>query len=199
MNADGYTVLRQAVPQEKVRAALRMILMRIRHQGLTVAEIEQGTLSGFFPDLRQRDEILDLYPNGADWFCRWAPRDALADPQILLRFPDEQQPWTLQPHRDTLPDWASPGSRYRAIIGVALTDCGRYDGALHVWPGSHGYHCYCTDKTNCRGPLGEAIPVPLAAGDAVVMHPDLGHSGSLNLGHTIRAAVYFRVLTGGAS
>jgi ectoine hydroxylase-related dioxygenase (phytanoyl-CoA dioxygenase family) len=39
-------------------------------------------------------------------------------------------------------------------------------------------------------------PVELQAGDAVVMHPQLGHTGTLNLGPTIRPAIYFRLLAG---
>ncbi|HMC68457.1 MAG TPA: phytanoyl-CoA dioxygenase family protein, partial [Mycobacteriales bacterium] len=61
---------------------------------------------------------------------------------------------------------------------------GERDGTPHVWPGSHR-----------GGRTGDPVPVPLEAGDALIMHPALEHSGSLNLGPTIRCAVYFRLLT----
>jgi ectoine hydroxylase-related dioxygenase (phytanoyl-CoA dioxygenase family) len=41
------------------------------------------------------------------------------------------------------------------------------------------------------------LPVDVDTGDAVVMHPLLPHSGSLNAGGTIRYAVYFRYLAEG--
>lgn len=84
--------------------------------------------------------------------------------------------------------------RYRAIVGVALTDHGPDDGALHVWPGSHLLQRDTVQGSNAlarRAP----VPVPLKAGDAVVMHPRLAHA-SLNLGHTVRTMVYFRLLGG---
>jgi hypothetical protein len=61
---------------------------------------------------------------------------------------------------------------------------GAQDGVACVWPGSH------------RGVPGTMTPVPLEAGDALVMHPQLGHTGTLNLGPTIRTAIYFRLLAG---
>lgn len=60
--------------------------------------------------------------------------------------------------------------------------------ALFVWQGSH------LDPHPV--PRQAPVAVPLNAGDAVVMHPKLAHAGSLNLGHTVRTMVYFRLLGG---
>ena len=76
------------------------------------------------------------------------------------------------------PDWAA-GRRYVRIVGVALSDWTRENGGLIV-------------KTE-QGPE----PVELAAGDAVMMDPDLEHSGGVNRTGAIRYGVYFRFLEDG--
>jgi ectoine hydroxylase-related dioxygenase (phytanoyl-CoA dioxygenase family) len=124
-----------------------------------------------------------VLPPQAAQLLGWTDGDEWAEPQLLLRFPDPDATWPLHSHVDAAPEWAH-GRRYKGIVGVALTDAGPQDGTVHVWSGSH------------RGAVGgEPVPVPLRAGDAIVMHPALEHCGSLNLGPTIRAAIYFRLLT----
>src|SRR5205823_3561008 len=98
---------------------------------------------------------------------------------------DEDQPWPAEPHRDDPPEGAMYG--YRGIVGVALSDADADDGAPRVWPSSH------------RGPLADHHRVALAAGDALVMHPDLAHSAALNRGPGIRYAVYFRLVAGSST
>lgn len=178
----GFTVLRASVEPSAVATALRRLNMAIRHHGLTADEIADCQSATFFPHLRWEKELWDAMPPQAPELLDWQPGDAWADPQILLRFPDEEQPWEYAPHVDELPpdraDWS-----YKGIVGVALTAAGAQDGVAWVWPGSH------------RGSPGDMTPVPLEAGDALVMHPQLGHTGTLNLGPTIRTALYFRLLT----
>jgi ectoine hydroxylase-related dioxygenase (phytanoyl-CoA dioxygenase family) len=100
-----------------------------------------------------------------------------------MRLPDEDDGSPLTAHVDQEPPWAD-GRHYKGIVGVALTKAGPRDGTPYVWPGSH------------RGERrGDPVPVPLEPGDAIVMHPALEHSGSLNLGATIRSAIYFRLLS----
>jgi len=179
----GYVVLRAAVDPDAVRAALRRLNLAIRHHGLSAADIRTCQLATFFPHLRWEPEIWGVLPPVAAELLGWQQGDDWGDPQILLRFPDEAQPWTFEPHVDSLP----PGQEhrcYRGVVGVALTPAGAQDGAAWVWPGSH------------RGQPREMTPVELEAGDALVMHPQLGHTGTLNLGPTIRTAIYFRLLAG---
>jgi hypothetical protein len=182
LDGQGWTVLRGVVAPERVSAALRLLHLEIRRCGLTAEQIVTGQSGTFFPHLRWEPAVWDVLPDPAAELLGWQQGDDWAEPQILLRFPDEQQDWPLEPHVDELPPWGRE-QRYRGIVGVALTTAGAGDGAACVWPGSH------------RGEPGEPVPVPLTAGDALVMHPLLGHSGTLNLGHTVRTAVYFRLLT----
>jgi ectoine hydroxylase-related dioxygenase (phytanoyl-CoA dioxygenase family) len=180
---DGYVVLPNAVDDEAVQAALRLLNLAIRRHGLSAEEISTCQQSTFFPHLRWEPEVWGVLPAKAAEILGWAEGDEWAEPQLLMRFPDEDQPWPLMPHVDQTPPWAD-GRVYRGIVGVALTPAGERDGTPHVWPGSH------------RGGLsGDPVPVPLAAGDALIMHPALEHCGSLNLGPATRCAVYFRLLT----
>lgn len=180
---DGFVVLPRAVPRPAIDAALRLLHLAIRRHGLTADEIAQCQKSTFFPHLRWEREVWDVLPEPAAEILGWQEGDDWAEPQLLLRFPDEDEPWPLEPHVDEPPPWAN-GRVYRGICGVALTDGTDRDGSIVIWPGSH------------RGGRGdETVTVPLAAGDALLMHPRLEHSGSLNLGPSLRAAVYFRLLT----
>lgn len=181
--SDGYAVVRGAVPEENVRAAVRLLHLAIRRWGLTADQVAEWQLGTFFPHLRWEPEIWALLPDAAGPAFGIRDGDEWAEPQIVMRLPDEPQEWTLTPHVDTLPPWAADRA-YRGVAGVALTDAGPRDGTMYVWPGSH------------RAPLaGDPVPVPMRAGDVLLMHPELGHTGSLNLGHTFRIAVYFRLLT----
>ena len=183
LDEQGYVVLRQAVDPAAVTAALRRLNYAIREHGLSTDEISTWQLGTFFPHLRWEPEVWGALPPAAPELLGWQEGDQWGDPQLLMRFPDQEQAWTLEPHVDRLPEWAQDRS-YRGIVGVALTSSGARDGALCVWPGSH------------RGEPGTMTPVELEAGDAVVMHPQLGHTGTLNLGATIRTAIYYRLLAG---
>lgn len=182
LERDGYVVLRGAVEPDRVEAALRLLHLAIRRHGLTADEIATCQEATFFPHLRWEPQVWGVLPPQAAELLGWVEGDEWAEPQLLMRFPDEHQPWPLQAHVDQVPPWAGQ-RRYKGIVGVALTAAGARDGTPYVWPGSH------------RAPAtGDAVPVPLEAGDALVMHPALEHSGSLNAGATIRCAVYFRLL-----
>jgi hypothetical protein len=181
---DGYVLLPSAVDADAVARALRLLHLAIRRHGLTAEEIVSCQESTFFPHLRWEPEVWGVLPPKAAEVLGWVEGDEWAEPQLLMRFPDEDQPWPLMPHVDQTPPWAE-GRSYRGIVGVALTAAGERDGTPHVWPGSHH---------GTRS--GDPVPVPLQPGDALIMHPALEHSGSLNLGPTIRCAVYFRLLTG---
>jgi hypothetical protein len=183
LDADGFVVLRHAVAPGAIAKALRMLNLAIRRHGLSAEEIAQCQAATFFPHLRWEPEVWGVLPPGAGEALGFIEGDEWAEPQLLLRFPDEDQPWPLQPHVDESPPWAE-GRRYKGIVGVALTAAGAEDGTAYVWVGSH------------RGGVAtDPVPVPLAAGDALVMHPALEHCGSLNLGPNTRFAIYFRLLT----
>ena len=178
---DGYLVLPRVVPECARRAALRLLNLEIRNRGLSAEEIISCQHATFFPDLRCHPVIQELFPPAAADLLGLPEGAELAQPQLLLRFPDPEQEWPPQAHVDSPPEWAG-GRRYLGIVGIALTPAGPEDGTVFVWPGSH------------RGVDREPQAVPLDEGDAIVMHPALGHSGSLNLGPNIRYSVYFRPL-----
>jgi hypothetical protein len=178
---DGYVVLVDAVPEPVRRAALRLLNLEIRSLGLTAEEIASCQHATFFPHLRRDPTIMDLFPTAAADLLGLREDDELAEPQLLLRFPDHKQDWPLEAHVDSPPEWAGD-RRYKGIVGVALTPAGPEDGTVFVWPGSH------------RGAQAPPHAVPLQAGDALVMHPALAHAGSLNLGPYVRYSVYFRPL-----
>lgn len=181
LERDGYVVLPGAVAPDVLEAALRLLNLAIRQRGLSSADILACQSTTFFPDLRDDPAVWGVLPLAAGPLLGLGAGDEWAEPQLLLRFPDEDQHWPLQPHIDEPPPWA-PGRCYKGIVGVSLTAAGPTDGAPCVWPGSH------------RGQMGDHRPVPLQAGDALVMHPALQHAGSLNLGGRVRYAVYFRLL-----
>lgn len=248
LEREGFQVLRAAVPYPTaVKPALRAIGLGIRRHGLPGGQDHAACQGGtFLPELRDDPAIWGLVPKHALYEIGSMPlftAKSWAEPQILLRFPDEApdvgrvahtpeclltarldisecacRP-ALVPHADEEPPWAGheyaepshplmddcqvcqmPASDpiharrryYKAIVGVALTDHGPDDGALHVWPRSHGMEEWA--RYFAPGHQHEPVPVPLKAGDAIVMHPKLAHAGSLNLGHTWQARVYFRLL-----
>ncbi len=182
----GYAVVPGAVSTSSVETALRLLNLEIARSGITPAEVLDCQQSTFFPHLRWRTEIWDLLPPAAEALLRHAANDEWAESQLLLRFPDEATEWPLEPHVDEPPPWAA-GRSYRGILGVALTRSRPEDGCLRVWPGSH------------LGGQSDPVSVPLEPGDAVVMHPLLGHTGGLNRGSSIRTAVYFRLIAGGGA
>jgi hypothetical protein len=174
LGSAGYAVLRGAVPQPAVDAALRRIHLDLLHNGLSAEQIaEYHEVKVWFPHLRWEPEIVALL----ETIPPALRTGELCDPQILLHLPDEAAEWPLEPHTDRTPPWAGE-RRYRLVVGVALTPGHDANGGLVVWP------------FDGAGP----VAVPLEPGDAVAMHPDLGHSGTLNRSGSIRYAVYFRFL-----
>ena len=169
----SYEVARGAVPRARVDAALRLL-----HADMLVRGIDADELGGWlwamhwFPHLRFRDEISALAEAlPAPW-----QEGMRCEPQILLQFPhvgEEEPPVSF--HLDQEPDWAG-SRRYLRIVGVALSDWTRENGGLIV--------------RTTNGPE----PVDLAAGDAVMLTPDLPHSGGVNHSGSIRYAVYIRWL-----
>lgn len=184
LEPDGYCILRQLIPIDVVDAALRRLTLEIVRHGVTAEQIQEWAQATFFPHLRWEEPILAVR-SCIDEAVDRRPDEEWGDAQLLMRFPDEATSWPLEPHTDSLPHWAGDRT-YRVIAGAALTKARHKDGALAVWPGSH------------RGESSGARLLEFDAGDVILMHPKLGHSGTLNRGGTIRYAVYFRLLTAAA-
>jgi ectoine hydroxylase-related dioxygenase (phytanoyl-CoA dioxygenase family) len=168
-----FEVERGAVPRERVDAALRLLHGDILRRGVDTEEIG-AWLWGmhWFPHLRFEPEISAL----AEALPAAWQEGTRCEPQILLQFPHvgDTEP-EISFHVDQEPEWAQ-GRRYTRIVGIALSDWTRENGGLIV---------KTQDGTE---------PVELAAGDAVMMTPDLEHSGGVNRTGAIRYGVYFRYL-----
>jgi hypothetical protein len=169
----AYEVVRGAVPRERVDAALRLLHGDMLCRGIDAKELGEWLWAmHWFPHLRFEDEISAL---GEALPPRWQ-EGTRCEPQILLQFPHvgETEP-DISFHVDQEPEWAQ-GRRYVRIVGIALSDWTTDNGGLVVQ----------TEQG--------VEPVELAAGDAVMMTPDLSHSGGVNRTGQIRYGVYFRFL-----
>jgi hypothetical protein len=186
----GYAVIPDAVAPGAVSAALRLLNLAIRRHGLSASEIAECQQTTFFPHLRWEPEVWGVLPGDAGRVLGLRDGDEWAEPQLLMRFPDEMEPWPVVPHVDEPPAWAG-GRPYRGIVAVALTDAGVTEGVPCVWPGSHRRS---EREMTPDAADGDRILVSMKAGDALVMHPALQHAGTLNLGARVRHAVYFRLI-----
>jgi hypothetical protein len=168
----SYEVARDVVPPERVDDVLRLLHLDLLERGASAEELGKwlwGT--HWFPHLNQRQEILAL----AEGLPPGWTEGRLCDPQILLQFPHVGPEPEITFHLDQEPAWAG-GRRYARIVGVPLSPWRRETGGLLV-------------ETEA-GPE----PVEVDPGDAIMMTPDLPHSGGVNLSGTLRYGVYFRWL-----
>ncbi len=168
----GYRVARGAVPTNAVEGVLRMLHLDLLERGASADELSEWLwATHWFPHLRYRDEIMALAEALPD---EWRS-GALCDPQILLQFPHTGPVPEITFHVDQEPDWAGE-RRYARIVGVALSPWRRENGGLIVKQGR------------------DVTDVELDPGDAVMMTPDLPHSGGINRTGAVRYGVYFRWL-----
>jgi hypothetical protein len=153
---------------------LRHIHLDLVRRGLPADTLGEWLWAAhWFPHLKWDPPIVDLIGFLPDELREGEP----CDPQIVLQPPDDCDEQPLVSHVDREPDWAH-GRRYRAIVGVALSDARVTNGGLVVWP---------LDGT-------APTSVELAPGDVLVMHRDLPHASGFNREGSIRYAVYFRFL-----
>jgi len=168
----GYAVARGVVPQHLIDDVLRLLHLDLLEQGHSAHTLGEWLWGmHWFPHLNHREEVLALAQSlPAQW------RDGmLCDPQILLQFPHVGPEPRIAFHIDEEPPWAD-GRRYVRIVGVALTPWRRENGGLLVKDGD------------------EAVAVELDPTDAVMLAPDLEHSGGVNRTGSLRYGVYFRWL-----
>jgi ectoine hydroxylase-related dioxygenase (phytanoyl-CoA dioxygenase family) len=167
-----YEVARGVVPPELVDDALRLLHLDLLARGASAQELGQWLWAAhWFPHLNYHEKITTLE--------RALPpawrTGTLCDPQILLQFPHVGPEPEITFHVDEEPHWAQ-GRCYRRIVGVPLTPWRRENGGLLV-------------KLH-----DEIVSVDLDPGDAVMMTPDLEHSGGINRTGAVRYGVYFRWL-----
>lgn len=169
----SYEVARSVIPQERIDAALRMLHLDLLERGASAEELGSWLWGmHWFPHLNEREEILAL----AEALPAAWRTGRICDPQILLQFPHVGPEPGISFHLDQEPAWAE-GRAYRRIVGVPLSPWREQNGGLLV-------------QTE-DGPA----PVEAEPGDAIMMTPDLPHSGGVNRTGSLRYGVYFRWLT----
>jgi hypothetical protein len=163
---------RGVVPYAHVDAVLRLLHLDLLEHGHDAARLSEWLWGAhWFPHLRGAPEMAalrDALP--AEWRT-----GTPCEPQILLQFPHAGPEPEITFHVDQEPDWAA-GQRYARIVGVPLSPWRRDNGGLLY--------------ESADGP----VAVEVDPGDAVMMTPDLPHSGGVNRTGSIRYGVYFRWL-----
>jgi hypothetical protein len=168
----GVEVLRGAVDDEAIDDVLRMLHVDLLERGASAEQLGSWLWGAhWFPHLNYDARVLALtqaLPESWQTGTR-------CDPQILLQFPHVGPEPPITFHLDREPEWAA-GRRYLRIVGVALSQWRADNGALLV------------------GAEPDPTVIELDAGDAVMMAPDVPHSGGINRTGRIRYAIYFRWL-----
>lgn len=168
----SHDIGRSVVPLELVDDALRLLHLDLLESGATAATLGEWLWGAhWFPHLNYAPAVVAL----AEALPAAWRTGKMTDPQILLQFPHVGPDPEITFHVDEEPPWAE-GRRYRRIVGVPLSPWREENGGLLV----------------ARD--GEAVAVELDPGDAVMMRPDLPHSGGVNRTGTVRYSVYFRWL-----
>lgn len=172
-----WTVHYAQISPHMTGAVRRRLLLELRRCGVSAEDIAVFSSSTWWPTLRQEPEILVIQDMLDRRFCGALEEYIWAEPQILIRLPDEDGTEMGEPHTDELPPWIDPseGWVYRSIFGVELTDSRSGCTVIHT-------------ET-------EKVTVYLNAGDVLEFSGDQLHSGSPNLGSSMRMALFFRLLT----
>ena len=167
-----HEVGRSLIALELVDDALRLLHLDLLERGASAATLGEWLWGAhWFPHLNYQPAIVAL----ADALPSEWRTGKMSDPQILLQFPHVGPEPEITFHVDQEPAWAE-GRGYLRIVGVPLSPWRRENGGLLV--------------ESSDGP----IAVELDPGDAVMMTPDLPHSGGVNRTGTLRYGVYFRWL-----
>jgi hypothetical protein len=168
----SYEVATAVIPREKIEATLRLLHLDLLERGASAEELSSWLWGAhWFPHLNEREEILALAESLPE---EWRT-GRICDPQILLQFPHTGPEPEITFHLDQEPAWAE-GRTYLRIVGIPLSPWRGDNGGLLVETAS--------------GPA----PVEADPGDAIMMSPDLPHSGGVNHSGSLRYGVYFRWL-----
>ena len=174
-DSGSFEVARGVLPPALVEDALRLLHVDLLEHGHSAQTLSEWLWAmHWFPHLNQRDEILALAHALPE---QWRS-GTLCDPQILLQFPHVGPEPDIVFHLDDEPPWAGE-RRYVRIVGVPLSPWRAVNGGLLVQAD------------------GGPVPVELDPTDAVMLTPDLQHSGGVNRTGSPRYGVYFRWLQDG--
>jgi len=210
---NGYTLLREAIPQKLVNAALFAINNSLGLHGMHPDDLPTLRAQSYCPELTSTPAITDLFfASPLHSLCESAFGEGNVLPitggQIALRFPGAwPKSIVIKPHLDglaTRDNGVTPGviANFTALVGVFLSDVSETDmGNLAVWPGTHhAYEKYlqthgAASLLDGTPPIDLPSPEPIRAraGDAVICHYQLGHSVIPNLSPHVRYAIFFRI------
>ena len=209
---DGYTLIRGAVPPDRVQAALRAINASLGEHGIDPARLTRFRAQTYCPEITDSAAILDLLTATPLWsLAESVIGEGTLMPvthgQIALRFPINGTAGDVHPHIDGMytPDnGVEKGTiaNFTALVGVYLSDTPTDNaGNFTVWPGTHrsyaDYFASAGPEALLKGMPPISLPQPLQvkprAGDAVISHYQIGHGIAPNVSGNIRYAIYFRL------
>jgi hypothetical protein len=208
----GFVKLTNAVPRERVDAALRAINASLGARGMHPDELPTLRSRSYCPELTGDAAITNLL-NGTPVLSMVESAigrgqiKPVTSGQIALRFPSMEPPREPQPHIDgmyTPTNGVKQGTiaNFTALVGILLSDLPNdYAGNLAVWPGTHRlYEQYFRQQgpqALLEGMPAVDLPAPIQisgrAGDAVICHYQLAHGIAGNGAPHTRYAVYFRL------
>lgn len=209
---DGLVRFPGAVPPETVDRARRAINASLGSSGIDPERLVTFRARSYCPELQESEPITDLLNATPLWeLAESAIGKGNISPvgagQIALRFPSTEPAHDPHPHIDgmyTPTNGVPKGTiqNFTALVGVFLSDVPEpYSGNFTAWKGSHHqYESYFRE----HGPdslLNGMPPVDLAkgeqitakAGDAMLVHYQVGHGIAGNASPNIRYAVFFRL------
>ncbi len=209
----GVLKLPGAVSADLVDRAKRAINAYIGEHGIDPNELTKYRAQSYCPGLGSETVISDLYnastlSSTAESLIGAGKVKPVKAGQIALRFPGGDV--TARPARPHLDGMYSPSNgvkegtiaNFTALVGVLLSDVPQPDaGNFSYWPGSHiKYEAYFREN----GPdallkglppvdIGEPVQLTGMAGDAVIVHYQIGHGITGNISPNIRYAIFFRL------
>lgn len=209
----GFLKLPGIVSMELVEQARRAINAFIGQNGIDPNELTKYRSQSYCPGLGRDPVITNLYNRSpiskiAESLIGAGRIKPVTSGQIALRFPSMDPPREPNPHIDgmyTPTNGVKEGTigNFTALVGVFLSDLpDPYSGNFTVWPGTHKiYEDYFREK----GPQSLLDGMPKVAlpqseqflgkaGDAALVHYQIGHGIAGNASPNIRYAIFFRLL-----
>ena len=209
---NGFVKLPGAVPPGLVQEALRAINTNLGEKGIDPARLATFRAQSFCPELQTDPVITNLLNKSVLWSLAESAIgrgeiSPVTSGQIALRFPGPGPARINTPHIDGMhtPTNGVPAGEiynFTALIGVFLSDIPHeFMGNFSVWPGTHRIY---EEYFRKEGPqsllngmprvdLPEPQQVIAQAGDAALVHYQLGHSIAANVSPYTRYGIFFRL------
>jgi hypothetical protein len=211
---DGFIKLPGIVPQDLVLRARRAINASLGEKGLPPDDLPRFRSQSYCPELQGEPVIADLFNASplkevSENLIGVGKVKPVNWGQVALRFPRAVDPenLTVHPHLDGM---YSPNNgvkegtigNFTALIGVFLSDLPEPNsGNFTVWSGTHHLYEKYFQQHGPESLLKGMPPIELPepeqfigqAGDAALVHYQIGHGIAANLSSNIRYAIFFRL------